>query len=149
MSQMHLGHPQHNQSSLLAAISRALPAVTPGQLSSDFIAACLLHFTFPDTPVLHYNLSLLSASRGVVRVLLSCSCFIGSAAITHCGPSVTRITWNIADTWTLHRWLKTNPRTINRVLICRAQYHCVPGERNVVLVLYLQSDFTPYATFCR
>lgn len=50
-----IGSPRCNQSSLLTTISRAPPAVTPGQLSSDFIAACVPRFTFPDTPVLLYT----------------------------------------------------------------------------------------------
>lgn len=50
-----IGSPCYNQSSLLTAISRASPAMTPGQLRSDFITACMPRFPFPDTPVLLYT----------------------------------------------------------------------------------------------
>lgn len=73
-------NPQYNQSSLLAAISRAPPAVTPGQLSSDFIAACMPRFTFPDTAVLlHTSLCCLLmwyyTHPVVVLVVLSDCCY--------------------------------------------------------------------------
>lgn len=105
------GSQHYNQSSLLAAISRAPPAVTPGQLSSDFITACMPRFTFPDTPVLLYT-SLCCLLMWCYKHPVVMGLIYRAATITLCGPLVTWITQNISDTWTLNRSLKTRGITL-------------------------------------
>lgn len=97
-----LGHHRYNQSSLLTTISRAPPAVTPGQLSSDFISACTPRFTFPDTSVLLYT-SLCCPPMCCFQHPVVFWLLYRPSTIARCGPVVTWITWNTSDSWTLHR----------------------------------------------
>lgn len=98
MFQIAIGSSLRNQSSLLN-ISRAPPAVTPGQLSSDFITACTPRSAFPDTTVLLYA-SLCCLLTGSFKHPVVLCVFYRAATVAHCGSVVTWITWDISNTWT-------------------------------------------------